>query len=159
ITLLPNGNILMILSDRKTAEEATTAGRRLEMVREVLNADAIIEVKKTGPTSGEIVWEWHSWDHLVQDNDKKRVNFDKVSRRTERVDINFPSGVFGGGKKLSKDTLEKLRGIGYIGGPDPKPDPKTPDKNLPINLFSDWTHFNCVAYNPELDQIMISVHA
>ncbi|MFO0970606.1 MAG: aryl-sulfate sulfotransferase [Gemmataceae bacterium] len=160
ITLLPNGNILMIISDRKTAPEAAVAGRRLDLVREVLNADAIIEVKKTGPTSGEIVWEWHSWDHLVQDHDKKKANFDKISLRPERIDVNYASGVFGaGGKKLSKDTLEKLRGLGYIGGADSKPDPKTPEKNLPINLFSDWTHFNCVAYNAELDQIMISVHA
>ncbi len=159
ITRLPNGNILMIISDRKTAAEAAAAGRCIEQVREVLNADGIIEVRPTGPTSGEIVWEWHCWDHLVQDNDKTKANFDKVADHPERIDVNFAAkGEFGGGKKLGKDDLEKLKGTGDLGS-DAKSDPKAPAKSLPVNLMSDWTHFNCVAYNADLDQIMISVHA
>jgi hypothetical protein len=155
IKRLPNGNVLMIISDRKNAAEALAAGRNPELIREVLNADAIIEVKPTGPTTGEIVWEWHVWDHLVQDHDKTKNNYGDVSARPERVDINYADFVFGlGGKSLNKKDLDQLRSLGYIGN-----SPEADDKPLPANLFSDWTHFNSVAYNAALDQILISVHS
>lgn len=152
ITRLPNGNILMIISDRKSAGEAIYAGRRPDMVRDVLNADGIIEVRPTGATTGEVVWEWHVWDHLIQEHDKTKENFGKVSSRPDRVDLNFTQGLMGFGRKpLKKEELEKLKDLGYIGGPD--------TKNLPAALNADWTHFNGVAYNADLDQIMISVHS
>jgi hypothetical protein len=124
ITRLPNGNILMIISDRKNRADALAAGRRPETVRELFSTDGIVEVKPTGPTSGEIVWEWHVWDHLVQDHDKNKPNFGKISTRAERVDINFAMSLTG------------------------KPMPSSP---------ADFTHFNSVDYNAELDQIMISL--
>jgi hypothetical protein len=154
ITRLPNGNILMIISDRKDAAEVLAAGRRPETIGPVLNADAIIEVKPTGPKSGEIVWEWHVWDHLIQEHDKTKTNFGKATAAPERIDINFAQGVFGFSKRpLPKDEIEKLRALGYLGGPAPK------SKTLATDMFADWTHFNSVAYNADLDQIMISVHS
>jgi hypothetical protein len=158
ITRLPNGNILMIISDRKSAAEVLAAGRRPESIGAVLNADAIIEIKPTGPKTGEIVWEWHVWDHLVQEHDKTKANFGKVAAAPERIDINFAQGVFGFSKRpLPKAELEKLKALGYIGGGAAK-DAKDA-KTLGADMFADWTHFNAVAYNAELDQIMISVHA
>jgi hypothetical protein len=155
IKRLPNGNILMIISDRKNAAEALAAGRNPELIREVLNADAIVEIKPTGPTTGEIVWQWHVWDHLVQDHDKTKNNYGDVSAKPERVDINYADFVFGlDGKSLSKKDLDQLRSLGYIGNA-----PEQNDKPLPASMFSDWTHFNSVAYNADLDQIMISVHS
>lgn len=150
VVRMPNGNILMIVADRKNAGEAILAGRRPELVQDVLNVDGIIEVKQTGPTSGEVVWEWHAWDHLVQEHDKTKRNYDKVSSRPERIDINYVTGAFGlGGKPFSNDELEKLKGLGYLGGPSAR--------NLPASPAADWTHFNCLDYNAELDQIMITV--
>ncbi len=150
ITRLPNGNILMVVADHKTAKDAIAAGRRPETAPNGIHADAIIEVKPTGATTGEIVWEWHSWDHLIQDHDKTKDNFGKVSARPERVDINYGQGMFG--KMVAKkDDLDKLKGIGYLGGPGAK--------GGGFNPSSDWTHINAVAYNAELDQIMLTVHA
>ena len=150
ITRLPNGNVLMIVADRKTPEAAILAGRRNETVREGLTADAIVEVKPTGKTSGEIVWEWHAWDHLIQDHDKMRDNYGRVAAHPQLIDINYGSGVF---RKMAakKDDLDKLKGLGYLGGPGAK-DGKS-------NMSSDWTHFNSVDYNADLEQIMISVHS
>ena len=51
--------------------------------------DSIIEVKPTGKTTGEIVWEWHLWDHLVQDHDSTKANYGDVAAHPELVDINF----------------------------------------------------------------------
>ena len=150
ITRLPNGNVLMIMADRKGPGELLAAGRRSEAIRDVLNVDGIIEVKKTGPKSAEIVWEWHVFDHLVQEHDKSLKGFAKVAETPQRLNINHGGGMFGG-KKIKKEDLDKLKGLGYLGGPDAKP--------LPANQWADWTHFNSVAYNADLDQIMISVHS
>ena len=31
--------------------------------------DAIYEIEKDSPTTGNVVWEWRVWDHLIQDVD------------------------------------------------------------------------------------------
>jgi hypothetical protein len=51
--------------------------------------DHVIEVKPTGPTTGDIVWEWHLWDHLIQDFDPRQNNYGVVTDHPELVDINF----------------------------------------------------------------------
>jgi hypothetical protein len=151
ITRLPNGNVLLIVSDRKTAEEAIAAGRRPEMTGDKhLIPDSLVEIKPTGPTSGEVVWEWHLWDHLVQDFDKTKPNYGNVREHPELVNINF------GEDDLKPPAPAKA-------GPD-KPQPAgnaaaqpTPPRTPRVN--PDWTHFNGVAYNAELDQIIVSVYA
>ncbi len=166
---LPNGNLLMIVWDKRTAAEAVAAGRKPESVKDSLLADAIIEVKPTGKTTGEIVWEWRAWDHLVQDIDKTKANFGNVSAKAELIDINFGSGMVGG-MMAKKDDLAKLRDLGYVGGPTPPPkDKKEPGKDEPKGpnpggpmMFGptpDWTHINAISYNADLDQIVLSVHA
>ena len=54
-----------------------------------MQPDSLIEIKPVGKTGGEIVWEWHLWDHLIQDVDKDKANFGDVLAHPERVDINF----------------------------------------------------------------------
>ncbi|MEZ5351006.1 MAG: hypothetical protein R2762_00085 [Bryobacteraceae bacterium] len=43
------------------------------------------------PTDGttEIVWQWNSWDHLVQDQFPDRLNYGDVSKEHGRIDINY----------------------------------------------------------------------
>jgi hypothetical protein len=150
---MPNGNVLMIVWDKKTAEEAVAAGRRPDAVKDHVLADAIIEVKPTGKTTGEIVWEWKAWDHLVQDHDKTKANYGNVGQKAELIDVNFGSGMLAAmmGKK---DDLQKLKDIGYVGA---APAPKGPGG--PGGLSPDWTHINAIAYNADLDQIVLSVHS
>ena len=64
---MPNGNVLVIAWDKKTAAEAIAAGRQPKTVQSQLLPDCIFEIHPTGKTTGEIVWEWHAWDHLIQD--------------------------------------------------------------------------------------------
>src|SRR5207248_7917296 len=79
LTPLPNGHVLLIVWDRKTAKEALAAGRRPELTSDShLLIDSLIEIKPTGKTSGEVVWEWHLADHLVQDFDKAKANYGNV---------------------------------------------------------------------------------
>ncbi len=83
---LPNGNILMIAWERKTAQEAIDAGRDpATLDTDELWPDYVLEVD---PTLDSIVWEWHVWDHLVQDFDSTKANFGEVAAASGRLDIN-----------------------------------------------------------------------
>ena len=94
---LPNGNILMIAWERKTAEEAYAAGRT-SLNDNPLNemwSSSIFEIQSDGNGGGEIVWEWHLWDHLIQDENPDSDNYGIVGDHPELFDIN--KGWLGGG--------------------------------------------------------------
>jgi hypothetical protein len=147
IEKLPNGNVLMIAWERKTAEEAIAAGRNRQLQgQRDLQPDFIVEVKPTGKTTGKIVWEWHIWDHLIQDHDSSKANYGDVASHPELIDLNHTEGW---AEQLSQKEVEKLRSLGYLG---PRP------QRGPGPVGPDWTHTNSVAYNGKLDQIMLSVH-
>ncbi len=146
---LPGGNVLMVVWDKKTDKEAIAAGRRPDLVRgSYLLPDSVLEIQPTGKTTGKVVWEWHLWDHLIQDHDKSKANYGNPADHPERVDVNFRQDVLAPVAK-SKDGADKLKGIGYVGSPTAQRQRVSPD----------WTHVNSVAYNAELDQIALTVHA
>ena len=150
ITPLANGNVLMIVWDRKTPQEALAAGRRPELTSDShLLVDSLIEIKPTGPTTGEVVWQWHLWDHVVQDFDQSKPNYGNVAEHPELVNLNYGEDALAP-IAATKDGANTLKSVGYIGaGGGPGASRANPD----------WTHCNGVAYNAELDQIIVSVHA
>jgi Arylsulfotransferase (ASST) len=89
IKQLPNGNVIMIAWETKTHAQAIAAGRNPNNAPNSIMPDHIIEVQPTGPTSGTIVWEWHVWDHLIQDYDSSKANYGVVADHPELVNINF----------------------------------------------------------------------
>ncbi len=112
--MLPNGNILMIAWEYKTKTEAIAAGRNPnQLIYNSLWPDHLVEVD---PDNDSIVWEWHVWDHLIQDYDSTKSNYGNPADHPELIDLNFVAGL----------------------------------------AVADWNHSNTVAYNPELDQVMIS---
>ena len=86
ICVMPNGNVLMVAWERKTFEEGQAAGRQ-GLTGEIWPTQ-ILEVEPTGPTSGDIVWEWHLWDHLIQDVNPSLPNYGVISEHPEKLDIN-----------------------------------------------------------------------
>jgi hypothetical protein len=87
---LPNGNVLLIAWETKTRTEAIAAGRNPSYVtNQGIKPDHIIEVQPTGPTSGTIVWAWHTWDHLIQDYDSSKANYGVVGDHPELIDVNY----------------------------------------------------------------------
>jgi hypothetical protein len=87
---LPNGNILMTVWEHKTYEEAIAAGCDPSLLHpRGLRTDRIIEVEPTNKMGGNIVWEWHIWDHLIQDYDPTKDNYGVVENHPELIDINF----------------------------------------------------------------------
>jgi hypothetical protein len=166
ITPLPNGNVMLIVWERKTAREALDAGVKPQFVRDgEMLVDSLIEVKPRGLTTGDLVWEWHLWDHLIQDHDRSKKNFGDVAAHPELVDANFgrnsfpafanltqflnpPADKKGPKKGDSKDeALAKLKGIGYLGAGGGRSF---------AGFMPDWTHVNAVSYNARLDQVMLS---
>jgi hypothetical protein len=117
ICWMPNGNVLMISWELKTRADYLAQGRDPKNGGGgPMWPDYIIEVKYTGGFTGDIVWEWHAYDHLVQDFDSTKANYGIVADNPQLIDINL--------------------------GPN----------------TNDWMHSNAIAYNPELDQIALSVH-
>ncbi|TNE49231.1 MAG: T9SS type A sorting domain-containing protein [Bacteroidetes bacterium] len=87
IEVLPSGNILAIMWEAKTVQECIDAGRDSSLLTdEVLWPDAIIEIE---PYTGNIVWKWHVWDHLVQDFDATKANYGVVADHPELIDFNY----------------------------------------------------------------------
>ncbi|MCP4713089.1 MAG: hypothetical protein GY869_31045 [Planctomycetes bacterium] len=145
IERLPNGNVLMIAWERKSSEQVIIMGRDPEIQNDhELWVDYIVEVKPTGKTTGDIVWEWHIWDHLIQDQNSDKPNYGSVSGHPERVNINTTNWSEQLLKQNEKEW-EKLKSLGYLGA-------STTKQSNP-----DWTHTNSIAYNAKLDQIAISV--
>jgi DNA-binding beta-propeller fold protein YncE len=117
VEYLPNGNILVIAWEYKTVGEAISAGRDPALLSSALWPDHIIEIEPIGSTGANIVWEWHAWDHLIQDFDSGKSNFGVVADHPELINLNFSN-----------------------------------------SSNQDWLHTNSIDYNPDLDQILMSVH-
>jgi hypothetical protein len=126
ITPLPNGNVLMLVVEKKTYAEVLAAGFNPALLhpdvagKGYMLPDSVIEVQPTRPRGGTVVWEWHVWDHLIQDFSPARSNYGVVADHPELVNVN-----------------------GWV------------ESNSGIMPF--WNHMNSIAYNPELDQIVLSV--
>src|SRR5262249_33532306 len=133
---------------KKTAEEVVAAGRRAETVtKNGLLSECLFEVQPEGKTGGKIVWEWHVWDHLIQDHDTSKANHGDVKVHAELIDVNFGENALAA-IGANKEELEKLYALGYLARRKPGSKPADP--------HPDWLHMNAVDYNPELDQIIVS---
>lgn len=120
---LPNGNLIMLVVEKKTYAQAIAAGFNPSKLaseiqqKDIMVPDYVVEIKPTKPRGGTVVWEWHVWDHLIQDNDPTKDNYGVVKDHPELIDTDGDQ------------------------------------KNIPAF----WNHMNSIDYNPELDQIAMSV--
>ncbi|MCB0637877.1 MAG: aryl-sulfate sulfotransferase, partial [Lewinella sp.] len=48
--------------------------------------DFILEVD---PATDEVIWEWHTWDHIIQDHDDSKANYGVVGDYPGRIDLNW----------------------------------------------------------------------
>jgi hypothetical protein len=98
---MPNGNVLLISYESKTKLEVDSAGGSFS---NIMWPDKIVEVQPTGATTGTIVWEWHAWDHLMQNVYPARRNYvASISSHPELLDINY---------KATKDWMH-MNGVDY----------------------------------------------
>ena len=145
VAVMPNGNILAIAWEAKSREETQQQGLRPEMTPEDgVWPDMILELEPQRPDGARVVWEWHAWDHMVQNRDASLGDHGDPAAHPELIDIN-------GGRQLPEDVegeeLARFREAGYVPA-DSDHDPS-----------SELMHTNAIAYNADLDQIALSIHA
>jgi hypothetical protein len=87
IHAMPNGNVLLIAYESKTAAEVTQAGCSQSIV---MWPDKIVEIQPSGATGGIVVWEWHVWDHLCQTYNASKDNYvSSIVQHPELLNINY----------------------------------------------------------------------
>lgn len=97
---LPNGNVLAIAWERHLADEAVAMGRDPALLNPATNrelwSEAIFEIRPdyVARSGGEIVWEWHLKDHLVQNRYPGRPNYGGLLANPQLVNLNYvPTGI------------------------------------------------------------------
>lgn len=92
IKKLPNGNIIMLVVEKKMLAEVQAAGFDTSTFQSDVRQkgfilpDCIIEIQPTYPSGGTVVWEWHTWDHLIQNHDATKLNYGTPSQHPELID-------------------------------------------------------------------------
>ncbi len=93
IEVLPNGNMLLLVWEKRSADEFVEAGRNPDFLpASILWSEVILEIKPQGSNQATVVWEWREWDHLIQEYDSTKANFGKVADHPELLDINYFGG-------------------------------------------------------------------
>ena len=143
IAVMPNGNMLAIAWEAKSAEDVLKAGRDSEQIpKDGLWPEKIVEIEQVDKTHGKVVWEWHIWDHLIQDHDANMDNYGNVATHPELLDFNAGAEI---PDPITQDSMDILHAS------------RKAWRNQTIdNRGSDVYHVNAINYNPELDQIVFS---
>jgi len=105
--ILPNGNILAICKETITSEDNFYSNEDFKI-------DKIIEIEPIENNQANIIWEWHFYDHLIQDYDSEISNYGNISENPQLFNI------------------------------------------YAYDNFDDFTHLNCLDFNPGLNQIILS---
>lgn len=166
---MPNGNVLLISWSLKSREEALEAGMNPDLLQgEALWPDSIVEIEPIEPDGGEVVWEWHLWDHLVQDFDPAKANYGVVEEHPELVDLNAHRHREQKSEEEQRADLAHMAALGYAGDAAPTPNEAADEGEDasstaqgggkgPGGSGEDFCHTNGIDYNAELDQIVLSV--
>lgn len=87
---MPSGNILIMAWERRPITDILAKGRIPESIgSNGVWMEQIVEVRPTGFDTGEIVWSWHVYDHLVQDQYPALENFGSIEENPGKLNINY----------------------------------------------------------------------
>ncbi len=93
IHFTPHGTVMIIVWQKKELDEIVANGfDTLSHNQRSILTDYILEID---PINDSIVWEWHAWDHLIQDHDSTKANYGIVADHPERININYHEYTFG----------------------------------------------------------------
>ncbi len=112
ISLMPDGNVLMTAWELKTSDQLDSMGYTGNS--NIRYPTHFIEISQIeGTTSGEIVWEWHMWDHMIQDVDPAKPNYGVVADNPQLMNINVPTSQGGGGPGGGGGDWFHVNGVDY----------------------------------------------
>ncbi len=98
---MPNGNVLLIAYETRNPTQVSAAGCSQNIT---MWPDKIVEIEPVGTTGGNVVWEWHAWDHLSQSLYPAKANYvTSIVDHPELLNVNY---------KAQKDWLH-VNGIDY----------------------------------------------
>ncbi|NNE91085.1 MAG: hypothetical protein HKN23_05515 [Verrucomicrobiales bacterium] len=88
--MMPNRNILALIYEELSSEEAAAAGRTPENVT-TFWSDGVMEIKPNlEDGTHEVVWQWRFIDHIVQNQDPEAPNYGVVADHPRRIDADYP---------------------------------------------------------------------
>ncbi|MCO6161549.1 aryl-sulfate sulfotransferase [Flavobacterium sp. NRK F7] len=83
VELLPNGNVLFLVWEKLTPSQALNYG--VEVANDIF-PEALFEVN---PQTNQLVWEWHSYNHIVQDTNNTLVNYGQINQYPNRINFSY----------------------------------------------------------------------
>lgn len=93
VEVMPNGNLLMPVWRYHSEDDSIAMGRDPHRLTSGgLWLDSVVEVRPENADGGEVVWEWRSSDHLIQDFDSGQADYGVVADHPERIDLNYGKG-------------------------------------------------------------------
>ncbi len=105
LAILPNGNFLCTVWEKKPEAVAKSQGRQFDGD---VWSERILEIQILPNNQARIVWEWSVWDHLIQNHDATKANYGIIAEHPELIDLNY----IGAGEETSGDWLH-INGISY----------------------------------------------
>lgn len=84
---MPNGDVLLIVYDKKTASQMTAAGASASSARQL---EKIVQLHPTGTTTATIAWQWNLYDHLCQSSNASGANYvSSVVNNPQLFNVNY----------------------------------------------------------------------
>lgn len=108
LEVLDNGNVLFLAWERITPAEAGESGvdTRVDIFPEKL-----VEVN---PATDEIVWEWRSWNHIVQEVYQDKPTYGKILDNPHKIDIYYAPNKKGDIMHANGLAVDQSRDLVYI---------------------------------------------
>ncbi|MFK7750317.1 MAG: aryl-sulfate sulfotransferase [Kordia sp.] len=83
VEMLPNGNVLLLVWERILEADAALQG---SVNPGNIYPEKLIEID---PATDTIVWEWRSFEHIIQDDDASLPNYGIVSQNPNKFNVNY----------------------------------------------------------------------
>ena len=100
-------NVLLTAWEVKTSTDINNAGGNSSSDKWPTH---FVEIESDGNGGGQVVWEWHIWDHMIQDVDTNIANYGIISENPQLIDINM---ITGGGQGGGGGDWFHVNGVDY----------------------------------------------
>ena len=72
--------------------------------------EKIVEIN---PSNNEIIWEWRSWEHIIQDKFESLPNYGNVNSNPGKININYTIDNPPGGSFFINGDIMHANGLDY----------------------------------------------
>lgn len=84
---MPNGNVMLIVYEKKTGTQMTAAGCTSSVAKQL---EKIVELQPTGTNTANIVWQWNLYDHLCQNTNSNGANYvSSIPQNPQLMNVNY----------------------------------------------------------------------